>query len=540
MSEELNERITIKRVNVPHQVLALLIPIEVLGIGVFLVYAFSHWTSFVAQSSALFSWLAWFIGLALYTCLAFLMVKVIRSGIEAALVLAHGIADIYGKFTEHRIARARRELLHTDTNYVVFLEKGKVIVQPVLQERASYSIRQDDEHQDEQEEIESLPAPVQSFYDLLAAGVIQAALSQGKMLLGYIGGQLRYGSWLDLYSCGIGGVSGSGKTTTVRFLLFQAILAGARLLMIDPHIGEPEESLAAQFRSFPNVHVAVPCDDTPAAVLKRIRWFDSERKRRKVTGQKTPAIIFVVDEFNALMRVEEVKKEMASLLLSISQEGRKFGLFAMLIGQRWSDQDMGGANMGAAIRSSLASTLAHRFTDETQAKKLVGGRHGAECLELPQGHYLFRDTNGTIAEMITPYTTIEDGAVIQSLLATRQGAENSTENTLENSMKTGRKQVERIAFSSERQDARNLLENGLKTGRNESDTEQLDTAPVPEQEQELHKKMQLVVRLHAEGKQKPDIVRAVWGVSPGGSAAYESANTEYQAIMRRVYEQLGA
>lgn len=527
--QQSNESISIRNPNIPHMALYLLIPIEFVGVCIFIVYAAFHWSLFVGQSAALFSWLAWFFGLVLYTCLAWLAVKVVRSGIEALLALAHGVADIHGKFTNNRTVRARKELLYTHDNYVVYLQNGKVIVQSVTEEKHIHHTKEVSPPGQatitEPDEQDELPAPIQSFYDLLAAGVIQAALSEGKMLLGYIGGQLRYGSWLDLYSCGIGGVSGSGKTTTVRFLLFQAILAGARLLMIDPHIGEPEESLAAQFRSFPNVHVAKPCDDAPAAVLKRIRWFDSERKRRKVTGQKTPALIFVVDEFNALMRVEEVKKEMAALLLSISQEGRKFGLFAMLIGQRWSDQDMGGAHMGAAIRSSLASTLAHRFTDETQAKKLVGGRHGADCLDLPQGHYLFRDTNGMISEMITPYTTVEDGAVIQSLLEARQGSESTTEN----SQKIDGKQHEQTTILSERQDVRNLLENGLKTPSNEQDTEQV-----------LQQKMQLVVRLHAEGKQKPDIIRAVWGVSPGGSQAYELANTEYQAVMRLVFEQLGA
>jgi hypothetical protein len=69
--------------------------------------------------------------------------------------------------------------------------------------------------------VASLPAPasVQTFRQLLNAGIVQDALSQGKMVLVYVAGQLRYGSWLDLYSCGIGVVSGSGKTTTVRFLV---------------------------------------------------------------------------------------------------------------------------------------------------------------------------------------------------------------------------------------------------------------------------------------------------------------------------------
>lgn len=513
--------------------LVIIAPLALVGLFVFGTYVATHFQTFIGQSASIVSWVLLFLAACLYVALAYCAVRVL-------LLFGRGIVEIYHRFVDARATVHRRSLLHVADNYVVYTESGRIVVEPVTQEKHIHHTKEVTAPGQttiaEQGEMDELPAPVQSFYDLLAAGVIQSALEQGKMLLGYIGGQLRYGSWLDLYSCGIGGVSGSGKTTTVRFLLFQAILAGAQLLMIDPHINEPEESLAAQFRAFPAVHVAAPCDDTPAAVLKRIRWFDKERQRRKVAGIKSPALIFVIDEFNALMRVEEIKKEMSALLLSISQEGRKFGLFAMLIGQRWSDQDMGGANMGAAIRSSLASTLAHRFTDETQAKKLVGGKHGAECLELPQGHYLFRDTQGMIAEMITPYTTIEDGEVIQELLEARQAAENTPENryhTPENSRKIAGKLYEQIAFSSERQGVRNLLESGLKTGRKEPDTEQIDA-----RQDALQEKMQIVMRLQAEGKNKPDIIRAVWNVSPGGSQAYEQANTEYQAIMRRVFEQI--
>lgn len=509
--------------------LVIIAPLAFIGLFIFCAYVATHWHDFTSQTPTIISWVLLFLALALSIGLAYCAVRVL-------LRLGRGIVDIYYHFVDARRAVHKLALLHTADNYVVYSERGRIVVMPVTEEKHIHHTREVNAPGQaaitQQDEPDELPAPVQSFYDLLAAGVIQSALEQGKMLLGYVGGQLRYGSWLDLYSCGVGGVSGSGKTTTVRFLLFQAILAGARLLMIDPHIGDPEESLAAQFRTFSDVHIAAPCDDTPAAVLKRIRWLDKERQRRKVAGIKSPALIFVVDEFNALMRVEEVKKEMAALLLAISQEGRKFGLFAMLIGQRWSDQDMGGANMGAAIRSSLASTLAHRFTDEMQAKKLAGGKHGADCLELAPGHYLFRDTNGALSEMITPYTTVEDGAVIQSLLE-RQGAETRAG-------KQPGKQQEQIAFPSERQGVRNLLESGVKTPRNEPDTEQIAAAQVSEQENALQQKMQLVVRLHAEGKQKPDIIRTVWGVSPGGSAAYESANTEYQTLMRRVYEQLEA
>ncbi len=347
----------------------------------------------------------------------------------------------------------------------------------------------------------ALPVPVvPTFRELLLSGNLLSTVTRGQMLLGYTGGAARYGSWLDLYSCAIGGVSGSGKSTTVRFLLFQAILASARLVMIDPHIHDEEESLAAQFRRFTNVHIMPPCDDTSALVLKRIRYLSEELAARKATGRKSPAIVLVVDEFNAVMRDGQVRSEMATLLLSIAQEGRKFGLFAMLLGQRWSHQDIGGA----AIRTSLASMLAHRFTDEEQARKLIGGRNGPRCLELPTGHYLFRDTNGSLVEMVTPLTTAEDGALVAREIGLQidfQTGFNPVTDDLQNDVETG------------------SFESGLKPTA-------VTLAPA------LDARASRIREMLKEGFTPPQIVREIWGVQSGG--AYTKAMQELSEILGKL------
>jgi hypothetical protein len=264
-----------------------------------------------------------------------------------------------------------------------------------------------------------------TFQELLELGVIQEAISAGKMVLGFANGELRYGTWKDFNSAGIGGVSGSGKTTTIRFLLFQTVLLKGRFIMIDPHIEDQEESLAAQFRVFKQSHVFPPCDDNASAVTKRVRWLMKEYLRRKEQGIKGPPIILVLDELNALIRrmSPELRKELTDLLLTLAQEGRKFGLFALLIAQRWSEQDQGGKPYGAAIRSSLSSMLAHRFIDEEQAKKLIGSKNGPRCLELEKGHYLFRDTEGHLAEIVTPFTQREDSQAVLRLVRQREPEE---------------------------------------------------------------------------------------------------------------------
>lgn len=264
-----------------------------------------------------------------------------------------------------------------------------------------------------EQEPEALPPPrFPSFADLVRSGEMLQAIQERRLIIGYANRELRYGSWLDLYSCAVAGVSGSGKTTTVLFLLYQSVLHGAKIILIDPHMHEPEESLAARLTPLGKALGYRPVDDSTENVLRAVRYLSREVKRRKETGSKTPFLVFVIDEFNAVMRNGEVKDELAELLLSIAQEGRKFGIFAMLIGQRWSHEEIGGAK----IRSSLASSLAHRFTDENQAKLLIGSRSGAKCLELETGHYLFRDTSGALCEMVTPKTDESDIHMVLSLL----------------------------------------------------------------------------------------------------------------------------
>jgi len=54
------------------------------------------------------------------------------------------------------------------------------------------------------------------------------------LILGYSDAGAITGDWRSLYSSGIGGLQGSGKTWGASFRLAQSALAGARLVICDP------------------------------------------------------------------------------------------------------------------------------------------------------------------------------------------------------------------------------------------------------------------------------------------------------------------
>jgi hypothetical protein len=321
----------------------------------------------------------------------------------------------------------------------------------------------------------------------------------------------RFGSWLDLYSCAIAGVIGSGKTTTALFLLLQALLAGAKMVLIDPHLHDPEESLAERLSMFRDSMVFPPCDDTPSDILERTRWLFNEYKRRKALGIKGPALIVVFEEFNACMRNPEVAKEIADLLTIIEQEARKFGIFAILIGQYWSAQGIGNA----VIRQCLASALVHRMGDVEQAKKLLGlPQHAKTSLQLKQGHHVFKDTQGGYAETVTPQIVESDLVDVARLVLPYVS---------ETSPKPARNQPE-ITIPD-------LADNPLRNRH--------ETSIRNQPEQALQARARDIIKLQANGTAKPEIMRLLWGVSPGKNDAYEKANEEFTDAMKLVHQMIG-
>lgn len=456
-------------------------------------------------------------GIAVWTVRAYLpivgIVLLVVLVIVVLLALVYAIEHLHRRFS-------RYEHIQISPYGSVLHRRNQIeIIAPYHQSAARYREEVIEGQVEEPEDMPALLPPVLTFAQLLERGIIQQAISRGQMVLGYYAdtNELRYGSWLDLYSAGNGGVSGSGKSTTTRFLLFQAVMAMAKLIMIDPHINNPDESLSHQFALLPaSIHQLRPCNGADENVSKRVQWLSRELDRRMKTNAVTPGLVFVIDEFNAVMRrsSKEVKERLTTLLLNIEQEGRKFGIFALLIGQRWSSQDLGGAD----IRTSLASKMAHRFSDEDQAKRFIGSKYARKLLELETGHWLFYDTKGKTSEMVTPETISADGARVTSIIMGVPASGSTSETDFTTS---------EIASAQPLY----LLPSADKDVATDAPIQPVDVL-TPQSLQ--------VLSLLRERKGQNEIIEEVWGFKSSDGRPYRAAVDEYRIVLALLASKIGA
>jgi hypothetical protein len=231
------------------------------------------------------------------------------------------------------------------------------------------------------------------------------------MLLGFDRdtGEPIAGSWLDLYSCAVGGLSGTGKTWTATFLAAQAALYGARLVVLDPH-ADNEQSLANRLASMRGRFV---CDvaDTPRAMLDAVHVVAGELEHRKHGGRGEPWLV-VADEFSALQR-GELAEPLAHLVEALGQEGRKLHLYGMVCGQVWTATRAGGSE----LRDSLASAYVHRLRP-AQARYLTGltsAELPGDLISLPPGAAYLLSTAGELRPVVIPQVDIRDIARVAEL-----------------------------------------------------------------------------------------------------------------------------
>ena len=466
------------------------------------------------------------------------MAIVIIASLAIKFVFGCAIKDVFAPLVEI-LLRAFRELrkdrvVHANDNFMAYT--GAIKISHHEDIRQNYTIKQVDG-----------PAPVPQIEgpkiryarDLYETGKLFEAIRNDKIILGH--GVREDGTstvWgiprKHYFSTIAGGLPSSGKTTTAFWILVQQILIGARLILIDPHMHYQSEdgntSLTKELKPFQSSYVFPPIDtSSPGAILQRIKWMKhtvDERKRPGYVARLSDMVILVIDEFNSVCELEEIRRVLADDLAYIEREGRKFGLHLMLLGHRWSKDDIGKVN----IRTVASTVMAHKQNDEGQAAVLVGSKkHVAEVLSLTPGSYMFRSVNAMVddtgaqeyrlTKVQTPMISAHDASWVLQLKA-------EVEAWLATSEPTSHPTSTPIDFGTYRSRTKSLEQ------PNEVESD-------PDLSPELLSLMHNVMEMEAQGPYtQKEVIAQVWGPEYTSGDRFYKAQSELMQIRKAIALQL--
>ncbi|GAB4521541.1 MAG: hypothetical protein Kow0047_32470 [Anaerolineae bacterium] len=183
-------------------------------------------------------------------------------------------------------------------------------------------------------------------------------------------------AWLDLAderTCHviIGGTTGSGKTTALRWLLYRLIRQNEprdlRLLLLDPKRGELE-----LFDRVP--HLLHPVTSHPVQIARVLAWVEGELNQRAATQHRWPRLVIVVEE---VADVLSVNPNLEQVLARVAQIGRGLNVHLVATTQQPGTESLGKTiiNFPARLVGRVASaTLTYGATgrSRTMADQLLG------------------------------------------------------------------------------------------------------------------------------------------------------------------------
>jgi hypothetical protein len=360
------------------------------------------------------------------------------------------------------------------------------------------------------EEEHTPAAVVPTFAELLQ----QQRVGKGQpLLLGYAEGTEVAGSWLDLYSTAVAGLSGTGKTTSQRFFAVQTALHGAQFAVCDPHFGTGADSLGGTLA--PLLPGCGLCDiaDNDRAILETVRMIDDMGQRR-MSGQDrdTTPVILWVDELTALLGHSTIGPQLSMLLEKIAQQYRKRYIYASCSGQIWT-----AARTTSELRDSFASVLAHRMKRQ-QARLLLPTAEAQQVERLAVGTALLWRTSGQVDTLHIPQTTGEDVQRVAGLLTASQPTMQRLHDTPEGS------QSEAVSMPSVKPvSSQNVASNGAAYQAPQGDTA-------------LSAEAARVYGLFLDGKSLAEITYELRGVKSNQGGRYQSALAEVQDLLREAMQ----
>ncbi|MCX7855172.1 MAG: FtsK/SpoIIIE domain-containing protein [Anaerolineae bacterium] len=236
-------------------------------------------------------------------------------------------------------------------------------------------------------------------------------LTRGIVLLGIAAnGQVVAVPWADLGHLLVAGITGSGKSSFLRLLAYQAIAEGSRLILGDldgatfPMLTEHPALLAPIARTPEEFDEAVRRAlgevDHRARLYARTPGYpetlDEYNGLAVRAGQEPlPRLLVILDEFNAVvMALGGPRREFAASVARLSWQGRKFGIHLVFAAQDFSKEVIG------RVRDQVMAAVCFRVRSGEMARAV--GCVGAERIPADRPGRAVTDRWGVIQAFHLP------------------------------------------------------------------------------------------------------------------------------------------
>lgn len=200
--------------------------------------------------------------------------------------------------------------------------------------------------------------------------------TQQQMLLGYTTHGPLYGGIEDLLSTAIAGRPKTGKTTLLRFIAAQLILAGGRLVILDPH------GSLADGASIPAEWIATSAGEMHDGAAWLVDELETRLAQYRQGRREFSPLMVMADEWPVISLASKPAVEAAQRVIL---EARKTNYYGLISGQGLPASQFGGS----LARDALSSRYIFRTT-AAQARYAGLDKDTARLVEdLPRGTAIF-------------------------------------------------------------------------------------------------------------------------------------------------------
>src|SRR6266571_966890 len=191
----------------------------------------------------------------------------------------------------------------------------------------------------------------------------------------------------ELPSFLVGGLPNFGKTSAVAFLASQMVMCGARLVVIDPHMFAPRDSLSKIIAPLSPWYALPPIDfeDTRQVVGAFQFVLQAYERRNRKNAKPGEPLFLICDEWNLLLDMLD-DDELVTVILAvrtIARSARKFGIWLCLIAQNWNLDSSGGPEIRKSITGRLS--FAQELSDMRMTLNTRDNRSLADLTATPLG-----------------------------------------------------------------------------------------------------------------------------------------------------------